>query len=36
MIVAISNQLCRIRHSWFCAESLVMPSRWDRGSGSAC
>jgi hypothetical protein len=26
-VVVLANQLCRIRHNWFCAESLVMPSR---------
>jgi len=26
-VVVLANQLCRIRHRLFCAESLVMPSR---------
>ena len=36
MVVAFANQLCRIRHSWFCAESLVMPSRRGRGCRLFC
>jgi hypothetical protein len=26
-VIVLANHLCRIRHKWFCAESLVMPSR---------
>ena len=36
MVIVLANQLCRIRHSWFCAEWLVMPSRRSRRSSRAC
>ena len=36
MVTVIANQLCRIRHRWFCAESLVMPSRRGRGCRLFC
>ena len=26
-VIVLANHLCRIRHRWFCAEALVMPSR---------
>jgi len=29
-VIVLANHLCRIRHSWFCAELLVMPSRVGR------
>jgi len=29
-VIALANNLCRIRHRWFCAELLVMPSRVGR------
>jgi hypothetical protein len=35
-VIVLSNHLCRIRHRWFCAEALVMPSRQERQSSSAC
>jgi hypothetical protein len=36
MVTVVANQLCRIRHSWFCAEALLMPSRPGRQASSAC
>ena len=35
-VVVLANHLCRIRHSWFCAESRVMPGRRSRPSGCIC
>jgi hypothetical protein len=35
-VIVLANQLCRIRHRWFCAESLVMPRSVSSRVGCAC